>query len=384
MQVIKRIFIYISVLCCLSGCIEPYFPEIDEGRDLLVINGRITDLNGYQYVEVSRSSDLSEPKKNPVSGCIIQIVDDHENVFDMTEVEKGRYACHMSKDNLIIGTKYKLIVTTPENKHYQSDYEELLSCPPIDSITYEEAQIEVYNPIRNMNMVQFYVYTDASGEYAKNFLWEMTDAWEYHSNYFIYVYYDGSFTELEFPLMEYYTCYKSGRIEEIYTHSTRNTSNNKIQKFPLNYVTDQEDRLSVKYSLNVRQYSLSNKVYNYLNTIKQLSKETGGLYEIQPSSIPGNIYNQDDPEENVIGMFYASSVTEKRIFVRALFKTHQPACIPYGFDRDGLLEFLSDIDKSEYPVFLFLVDGGVYDYADQECFDCRKLGGTTSPPDFWE
>lgn len=384
MQAIKWIFFYLISLCCLTACIEPYFPDIGEGKDLLVINGRITDQEGYQYVEVSRTSDLSEPEKNPVSGCTVQIVDDHEKIYDMWEVDKGRYACIMHKEDLIIGMKYKLIVLTPDDKHYQSDFEELLACPPIDSITYEEAQMEMSDPIRHVNMIQFYIYTDASGDYAKNYLWEMTEAWEYHSNFAIYAFYDGAFYVFDSPIMDYFTCYNSGRIEEIYTHSTQNVSNDKIQKFPLIYVTDQTNRLNIKYSLNVKQYSLSNSAYQYLNTVKQLSKETGGLYETQPSGIPGNICNQDDPDEKVIGMFYASSVIEKRVYARVLFNTYKPACIPYGFDMERLMEFLDEIDESEYPIFLLVKGEGVYDYADQECFDCRLLGGTTTRPDSWE
>jgi hypothetical protein len=244
--------------------------------------------------------------------------------------------------------------------------------------------MEISNPVRTVNLIQFYLYTDASGDYAKSYLWEMTETWEYRTTFFIDVLYDGEFHVLAEPLLEYSICYSSGRIEEIFTHSTRNVSNDKIQKFPLNYVTDQTNRLSNKYSLNVRQYSLSNRAYDYLSTIKQLSKETGGLYETQPSDIPGNIYNPDDPGEKVIGMFYASCVTEKRVFARVLFRTNKPACIPYGLDMDELMELLGTIDVSDYPVFLLLLGEGVYDYADQECFDCRKLGGTTNRPDFWE
>jgi hypothetical protein len=371
-------------LCCLAECIDPYTPDLGEGTDMLVINGRITDQEGYQYVEVSRTSDLSNPERNPVSDCSIQIIDDRQHVFNLTEVNEGRYACQMSEEDLIPGTKYMLIVQTPDNKYYQSDYEELMACPPIDSITYEENIKELSNPVRNINIVQFYIYSDASGDYAENYMWEMTETWEYHAKFLIGAYYDGILHELEEPSDELNTCYKSGKIKEIFTHSTRNVSSGKIQKFPLNYVSDETDRLSRKYSLNVRQYSLSNSAFNYFNTIRQLSKETGGIYETQPASIQGNIYNRDDPEEKVIGIFYASALTEKRIFVRVQHYRYNAYCIPYGLRGNALLDFLDALDKSMYPVYLLFVDRGVYDYADQECLDCRKYGGTIIKPEFWE
>jgi hypothetical protein len=384
MQVNNRIILCLATLLCLAGCIDPYTPELGEGTDMLVINGRITDQEGYQYVEVSRSSDIYNPVKHPVSGCSIQIINDRQNVFKMTEINEGRYACQMNKEDLAVGTKYRLMVVTPDNKHYQSDFEELLACPPIDSITFEEDKKELSDPVRNVNIVQFYIYSNASGDYAENYMWEMTETWEYHSKYIIGAYYDGVINELEMPSAEFYTCYKSGIIKEIFTHSARNVTDGKIQKFPLNYVSDETDRLSVKYSMNVSQYSLSRSAFEYFNTLRQLSKETGGIYETQPASIPGNIYNPDEPDEKVIGIFYASSVTEKRIFVKVHYYKYSLYCTPYGLRGYELLDFLETIDKSMYPVYLLYVGRGAFDYADQECLDCRKYGGTIIRPDFWE
>jgi hypothetical protein len=368
----------------IAGCIDPYTPDLGGGNDMLVINGRITDQEGYQYVEVSRSSDIYNPIKHPVSDCTIQIEDENQNIFRMTEINEGRYACQMSKENLVIGTKFRLLVKTPENKHYQSDFEELLACPQIDSITYDECRIELSNPYRSVNAVQFYLYSNASGDFAENYMWEMTETWEYHSKYLIGAIYDGELTELLMPSDELNTCYKSGKISEIFTHSTRNVDSDRIQKFPLNYVTDETDRLGWKYSLNVRQFSLSHKAFDYFNTIRELSRETGGMYETQPDNIPGNIYNTDNPDEKVIGMFYASSVTEKRIFVKVHYYKYSQYCEPYGLRGNDLMDFLAKLDRSLYPIYLLFVDRKVYDYADQECIDCRKYGGTIIRPEYWE
>jgi hypothetical protein len=302
----------------------------------------------------------------------------------MTEINEGRYACRISKEDLVTGRKYRLLVTTPDNKHYQSDFEELMACPPIDSITWEEFQEERLNPDRNVKVVQFYVYTNASGGYSGNYMWEMTETWEYHSRYIIGGFWDGELTVLTVPTDTFNICYKSARIPEIFTHSTSNVTNGMIQKFPLNYVTDETDRLSWEYSLNVRQYSLSPDAFEYFNTIRELSKETGGMYEKQPANIPGNIYNPDDADEKVTGMFYASSVTEKRIFVKVHYYNYSPYCEAYGLGVDALLDFLGKIDRSRYPVYLLYVTFGEVDYADQECIDCRKYGGTIIKPEYWE
>ena len=51
---------------------------------------------------------------------------------------------------------------------------------------------------------------------------------------------------------------------------------------------------------------------------------------------------------------------------------------------EELMEYLSTIDPTRLPVYLVFIDIFVYDYAEQECFDCRLRGGSTTPPDFWE
>jgi len=380
----KRLILFLTALLILAGCIDPYTPDLGKGNDMIVINGRITDKEGYQYIEVSRSSDIYNTTRNPLSGCSIQIEDENQKIFNLAEINEGRYACQMSKEDLVIGRKYRLSVTTPDNKHYQSDFEELLACPPIDSITFEELHKEFSNPDRDVKAVQFYVYTNASGDFAENYMWEMTETWEYHTKYIIGAIYDGKLTPLKVPTDTFNTCYKSGKISEIFTHSTINVTNGRIMKFPLNYVTDETDRLGWTYSLNVRQYSLSQKAFDYFNTIRELSKETGGMYETQPANISGNIHNIDNPDEKVIGMFYASSVTEKRIFVKVYYYHYSIFCSPYGLRGEDLLDFLGTLSKSLYPIYLLFVDFGVFDYAEQECIDCRKYGGTTVKPDYWE
>ncbi|MBA7618031.1 hypothetical protein ES703_25350 [subsurface metagenome] len=50
----KILVLAVSVL--LTGCIEEFVPKIEETQNALVVNGTITDQEGYQYVEISRTS----------------------------------------------------------------------------------------------------------------------------------------------------------------------------------------------------------------------------------------------------------------------------------------------------------------------------------------
>ncbi len=64
--------------------------------------------------------------------------------------------------------------------------------------------------------------------------------------------------------------------------------------------------------------------------------------------------------------------------------TWRPDCEPYGISGPDLMRLLAATSSFHYPIYLYMSDIGVYDYVDQECFDCRLRGGTVERPDFWE
>ena len=167
-----------------------------------------------------------------------------------------------------------------------------------------------------------------------------------------------------------------------YTATTRNFSSNSIKRMALNFVSNETDRLSVTYRLRVKQQSLSIDAYNYFQRKNEQAVESGGMYDVQPSTVAGNLYNVNDPEEVVLGYFHASQVREKQVFVHNnnFFEFDIPHIIceyePMYWGRRL---------NSEYPVYIYnpgnfqpLLTG------DQFCFDCRLQGGDTIRPENWE
>lgn len=387
----------LAVFLCLWGCIDPYTPEIKETKEMMVINGRITDQEGFQYVEVSRTSPLNNGlHSSAVRGCTVEVEDNNGKIYSFEESGEGVYACWMEQADLTPGSEYRLRVSTPEGKIYRSGFEKLLPCPPIEEIPWEVQKTETSNPNFSYNGVQFYVSTDASGDYAKNYLWELEETWRYHSTYWVMDYYDSlrrfdgdpavGIIILSDPIASdsLATCYRTLTIPHIYTYSAKNLAADHLRRIPLNYVSDRSSRLSSRYSLLVRQYSLTDRAYDFWKTLEGQSKETGGLYGTQPVMINGNISSEDNPGETVLGLFFATAMMEKRIYMWPNLKTKKPYCTPYGLEMDELREFLSHFRPEELPVYLIRTSDTLVDYAEQECFNCRLQGGTTERPDFWE
>jgi len=378
MQVNKHNGTWILLLwmVCIQGCVEPYSPEIPDAGKSMVIEGLLSDSEGYYYVRVSRSAAYYEPDYIPLSGCMVEVTDQTGNSVLFNEREPGLYEQWISQDFLVIGNLYKLLVTHEGNR-YESSFQELLQSAPIGETYYEVESRETTDPEITHQGIQFYTEFDVPEGFAENYRWELEETWEYHSNYPITFYWDGSRILPPGSVnSDLYKCWNTASIHNIFTATTRLSKESRISEFPLNYVSNETDRLKVKYSLLVKQYALSDEAYEYWHQLQQISQESGGLYDTQPPQLRGNMFNAENDDQLVLGYFSVSGMAEKRIFVSEDFNFFPVFndCSPFlplgGYPRNN-------------PYYLVEHEGQLM-MAKDLCFDCTLLGGTTIKPGFWE
>ncbi len=379
----SSVSIGISLLLGLFSCIDPYEPDIGEMQDLMVVNGYITDVPGEHRVEVSRTSPYNYPAYIPVEECVVRVEDNYGEGVTYEERSPGVYAADLDEPFLGVGKAYKLYVFTMDGKEYQSDYDSMLPCPKLENLVYKVEKRETENPLITHYGIQFYVDVKGGGNDSRNFLWKMEETFEYHSTYLIqYIWNDGDMIQFIPPTDSLYICYRTQSVKEVYTASTRYLAANELHGYPLNFVSNQTNKLLIKYSLLVRQYSLSEDAFLYWDRITRMLNESGGLYETQPSVTYGNTYNANDAEEKVLGYFYASQVKEKRLTTKERFDfpIPRPTC-----DLDTISSFSELQGGLYYLISLneFLGVGPPYGTAHPACFNCRLRGGTTEPPEWW-
>ena len=126
---------------------------------------------------------------------------------------------------------------------------------------------------------------------------------------------------------------------------------------------------------------MSEHAFQFWHILDEQSKQRGELYEKQPAQLYGNIHPQNEGGEPALGLFYATSIKEKRLFISPSIETLGLDCEPHNTTNLGLMRWLAGFDTSHYRIYLL---GAGSDYANQECFNCRLRGGTTERPDFWE
>src|SRR5581483_2395610 len=112
-----------------------------------------------------------------------------------------------------------------------------------------------------------------------------------------------------------YTCWQSENSTNILLGSSAKLSKDSMH-FPLVFIPSANWKLSVLYSIDIKQYALSKEEYEYLSKIKNNSEATGSIFDKQPSELAGNIHCLTTPNELVIGFIGIANRREKRYFIK--------------------------------------------------------------------
>jgi len=364
----------ISLILLINSCIVQFIPEIDEDKELLVVEGLITDQPEAYSVKLSKSLPLG--RKNvakPVKGCIVKISDDLDQVYTLKESVPGTYVTDPIKFKGKIGRKYTLHIstnTTNYNLNYESLPMEMKPVPEIDSLYYEKKTIKEKDDISQaVEGCQVYLNTHDPANNCKFYRWEYSETWEFRLPYDV--------TNNK--------CWLSDNSDRINVKNTSVFEEDRINRYPLNFISNVTDRLKVKYSMLVNQYSLNEDEYMYWEKLQNVSEHVGGLYDITPAAIPSNIYCIDDPNDKVLGYFSVSAVTSKRIFIKDYFSgliNLYNECIsdtiPGGAPIPNLdisVWVIETINNTMPPARVITDNRG--------CADCT-VRGTNKEPVFWK
>jgi hypothetical protein len=366
--------ILLVILLLLSSCIAQFIPEVDEDRELLVVEGLITNKAGINTIKLSKSLPLG--RKNlakPLKGCQVRITDDIGRNYTLKETLPGTYVTDPAMFKGIIGVSYTLHINTNtafNNLNFESIPMLMKPVPAIDSLYYEKLTLKEGDGISHpQEGCQIYLNTSDPQNNCRFYRWEYSETWEFRLPYTV-------------PNKICYITNNSGII------NVKNTSvlaEDKINRYPLNYITNSTDRLKVKYSILVNQYSLNEDEFIYWEKLQTISEDIGGLYDVTPSAIPSNIVCINNPAEKVLGYFSVSSVESKRLFIKEYFwgqiNLYTNCATDTVIGRSAL---------QNNNIFLWVIE----DHTDEDppwkvfsdkkgCADCTTRGTTTKPP-FWD
>ena len=366
----KRLIIIFFGLLLFKSCVVQFVPNINENQELLVVEGTITDQLRTYTIKLSKSAPLGRNNfAKPLKGCSVWISDDLGQINLLKETKDGTYITDSTKFRGMPGRQYTLHITGNSvlaYLNYESSPMEMKPVPPIDSIYYEKKVYVTYP--QPVDGCQIYLDTHDPSNNCKYYRWNYSETWEFHLPYYV----------------TNRVCWISNNSDGIFLKNTDVLGENKISRYPLYAITDPIDRLSVKYSILVNQYSLNEDEYHYWDSLKNMSDQVGGLYGIIPSAISSNVFCLEKPEEKVLGYFSVSAMSSKRLFIKDSFRSIYNLyydCISDTVTGTGVIPGLNSavwiiIDNSnQVPPIRYLTNK-------IGCADCRARGTTTMPA-FW-
>ncbi|KPK84476.1 MAG: hypothetical protein AMS27_09845 [Bacteroides sp. SM23_62_1] len=392
-----KYIIFLILVIISTACIFPYDPEITRYEDVLTIDGLLTDNPEFTLVSLSRTNQLSmsksypypEQEKNPETGATVFIQDNMGNTSTFYEASPGEYRSDNPGFRGIVGMSYQLFVITKNEQRYESDFVTLINVPEIDTVYAEFGS----NPGEVGMEEGFHIYVDTYDpmNYTHFYRFDFEETWEftvpYPSRYYIF---DGELVPRNEDLGR---CWRTVQSTDIMIISNEKLESSVIQRFPIHFVSLETNRLGIRYSILVKQYSLSREAYAFWDQLKKSSQDRGSLFDSQPVQFTGNVYNVNDPESPVIGFFEAAAVAEKRIFlthddvpINSRVKNEFQECrhkyyiIPETEMKPSRFDYYYYCKTDWTSIDPFTRGMGLtWDF---DCCDCTRSGSNIKP-DFW-
>lgn len=327
------------LIALISGCVTPYEPSFKQQPENVVVQGFISNELGPYLVRLARPANYSfKGYSIGIQGAKIYITDDAGGREDLVEaLGIGEYKTQKLQG--ITGRAYQLHFEV-NGKKYESKPELLREVVGIDRIYHEPFQS--INPITNERQLggwHVYIDTQDPAERGNYYRW----------NSLHYKYLLTTCTHC----WDIIRCLGPGCIK------VANDALNNGQQIARQEVATVPVECRNKYYLEIEQQVLTREGYLYWKTIKQLLENTGGVFDVAPSAVPGNLTCVSDPQEQVLGFFGAIGI----------------ARVGYVVDR-------SNAERASCPPVLpYLPPGGV----PPPCEPCEEsLYRTRHKPRFWD
>jgi hypothetical protein len=386
----RCIVLIISILMVSLGCRKPYVaPVAAQASNFLVVEGVIDPGQDSTIIRLSRTVPLSSKGgASPESNATVTIESDANASYVMTNKGNGYYV--LPGLNASLTGKYRLSIVTADKKTYQSDYAAAKNSPPIDSVYFLiksdglHINADSHDPSHNT------IY----------YRWSFEETYEFHTPFFseyIVTHVPKDTVVIRTASQFVHTCWRGDISTNITLGSSAKLSQDIISGNEVNFVPSTSEKLSVRYSILVKQYALTKEAYSYWQQLKKNTEQLGSIFDPQPSEIPGNIHCMSNPAEPVIGFISVGSVAKARVFISNNRLPAWVAQTPYGQCKVDTAYFSNPITKVnevvnriysgfEIPISAYeqehtpIILG--YQASIPGCVDCT-IRGSNIQPSFW-
>ena len=313
------------------SCIDLYEADLGKQNKLLVVEGLLTDdVIKSDTIKIHYSIDLgNQVKIEPIVSvkALIAIASSGKKI-KLIEYETGKFL-PPANFKAIPNEKYSLKFTLPNGEQYESTPELLTPSPPIANI------YEKFNPKSRIsdNGKKFLSANEVFIDFkdtpqGKNYyLWRyiLFEKLQHCVTCYApagYNFYEEKCvlsnlpsTGLGTPYEDYNClteCFAILKGKDSPVFSDRESDGNAIlgrivAKIPYYYSTG--------CLVEIQQICISKQVYDFYQLLEAGTKSNGGLIDVPPTSIVGNIKNINNAQEKIVGVFGLVQISKKRIWI---------------------------------------------------------------------
>jgi Domain of unknown function (DUF4249) len=382
--------VYLILLTAAApGCRKPYAPgPISSPGTYLVVEGVIDPGADSTIIKLSNTVNIAGNTSSAVeTNARVTIENEGGPSYTLTErtpYYAGQYlAVGLSLDKT---KKYRLYIKTSGGNEYASDYVLVKPTPPIDSVTYKITP----------KGLQINSNTHDAANSTRYYRMAYEETWKYHAMYNSeLIIKNGEIVSRREDEQIYY-CYRGDKSANIILASSEKLSQDVIFEHPIILIPPSSEKLTIKYSILLKQYALTKEAYAFWENIRKNTERLGSIFDAQPSQLKGNIHGITNPGETVIGYVSVATMQTKRIFIdnnlfpNTWYVPDNGRCEKNAYRLNN---------NGENDVDLFIIKGGLvpitaiispfprkivgYEASTIECTDCTLKGTTTAPP-YWE
>jgi hypothetical protein len=255
----------VIAMVAAASCRDPFNPPvISQPNKFLVVDGYINTTPGdTTYVTLSRTRNLVDSEQfSPETKATVTVESKGGQIFHMLELGKGIY--YLLTQTFTAGEEYRLHIRTYGNNEYASAWVPNKVTPPIDSVTWGKS-----------DQVSIYAFTHDPTNNSRYYRWDYDETWEYDAFYDSNIGWDNTNFRLYYLDSVHLTqkCFRYAKSQDIAIGTSANLAQDVVDSQRVALVANASEKISVKYSILVKQFALTKEAFEYWQLLKKNSNQ---------------------------------------------------------------------------------------------------------------
>jgi len=335
----------IILILFVGACVDRIDFNIGEASNYAIaIDGFISDQPGPYLVNVNRTFDIESKLsvKTPLSVRRLVIHDNEGTQEQLTSIAQGVYQTDPNGIRGEVGKAYKLEIELLDGRVYESIPDTLMPSGLVDSVYFKQSS---FTGPDGSNKPSFDIYFDSSvGENdGFHYLWKFVGTYQIETNPELYdtlcvegrcpkpkpcsgYRYDGS--ELtKVRECECCTCWVDFFNDKLVMSDNEFIETDKFTNVKAGTVPINAWTFMHKVHAEVRQMSLSPQAFAFWKAVKAQKESISSLFQPVSGKVASNFFQLSGKEAPIEGIFYATSIRSKSIYITP-FDVHPQTLVP--------------------------------------------------------